>query len=222
MVADGYHFSMHRLLAVLGVLALPLSAATFEASSPHHSVVIERSDAGDAVITVTDLDTNTLVLRSKMKGKYAESITQGSASASIEASEVDGTLAVTLRVMDKNVMKDSLSATWLVPTGNAAEAVSGTAPLIVGGDVKAPVALHRVDPIYTDLARRDRIQGAIILRALIDRTGHIRDVVVLKPLPDGLSEAAADALKQWTFEPGRYNGEPVDVYYNVTLVFHLK
>ena len=97
-----------------------------------------------------------------------------------------------------------------------------TGPLRVGGDVKAPVVIQRVDPVYPAEARNDRIEGIVILEATIDRTGHVRNAVVLKPLPDGLSEAALDALKQWTFAPGTLDGKPVDVLFNVTVAFRLK
>src|ERR1041385_4792045 len=54
MVVHAYHFSMHRLLAVLTLAALPLSAATYEARSPHHSVVLESTGTGEYAIRVTD------------------------------------------------------------------------------------------------------------------------------------------------------------------------
>ena len=62
----------------------------------------------------------------------------------------------------------------------------------------------------------------MILEATIDASGNVRDVRVLKPLPDGLSEAARDALKQWKFAPGTLDGRPVDVIFNVTISFRLE
>ena len=66
-------------------------------------------------------------------------------------------------------------------------------PYRVGGDVKAPVVIKRVEPKYTEAAKRDRIAGIAILEAVITRDGDVRDVTVLKGLPGGLSESAADA-----------------------------
>lgn len=94
-------------------------------------------------------------------------------------------------------------------------------PYRVGGDVKAPVVISRVEPAYTDDARRARISGIVILESVIDHTGVVTDVRVLKPLPFGLSEAAVDAVKQWVFKPATLNGEAVDVMFNLTVNFKL-
>ena len=92
-------------------------------------------------------------------------------------------------------------------------------PYRVGGDVKAPVVIKRVEPKYTEAAKRDRIAGIAILEAVITRDGDVRDVTVLKGLPGGLSESAADAVMQWKFRPGTCKGEPVDVIFNLTVNF---
>jgi len=94
-------------------------------------------------------------------------------------------------------------------------------PYRVGGDVKAPVIEHRVEPAYTAEAARARISGIIIVEATIDETGHVAHVEVLKPLPFGLDQAAVDAVKQWTFKPATLNGNPVPVYFNLTVSFRL-
>jgi TonB family protein len=92
-------------------------------------------------------------------------------------------------------------------------------PYRVGGDVKAPVVIKRVEPQYTEMAKRDRIAGIAILEILITRDGDVREATVLKGLPGGLSESAVDAVKQWKFRPGTLNGEPVDVLFNITVNF---
>ncbi|HYC91209.1 MAG TPA: TonB family protein [Thermoanaerobaculia bacterium] len=92
-------------------------------------------------------------------------------------------------------------------------------PYRVGGDVKAPVVIQRVDPVYPPEAKEKRIAGIVIVEAVIDRNGNVGDVKVLKSLPFGLDQAAADAVKQWKFRPGTRNGEPVDVIFNLTVNF---
>src|SRR5206468_1876391 len=91
----------------------------------------------------------------------------------------------------------------------------------VGGDVKAPVVVRHVDPLYPEEARASRISGIVILEVLIDKTGAVKDVQVLKGLPNGLSEAAVTAARQWTFLPATQNGKPVDVIFNLTVNFKL-
>jgi periplasmic protein TonB len=95
------------------------------------------------------------------------------------------------------------------------------APLRVGGDVKPPVIVTRVDPSYPEVARKARVQGIVIVEAVIDRNGAVRDVKVLKGLPFGLSESASDAVRRWRFKPGTLNGKPVDVIFNLTVIFKL-
>ncbi|PYQ30087.1 MAG: hypothetical protein DMF56_10210 [Acidobacteria bacterium] len=96
-----------------------------------------------------------------------------------------------------------------------------TAPLRVGGDVKAPVVINRVEPHYPEVARKARISGIVIVECVIDKNGNVRDVKVLKPLPFGLDQAAAEAVEKWKFKPGTLNGQPVDVIFNLTVNFKL-
>ncbi len=99
---------------------------------------------------------------------------------------------------------------------------TGDSPVRVGGDVHAPTTISRVDPEYTELARKARIEGIVIIEAIIDRNGNVTDARVLKPLPLGLDTAAIEAVKKWKFHPGTLNGQPVPVIYNLTVNFRLQ
>jgi TonB family protein len=94
-------------------------------------------------------------------------------------------------------------------------------PYRVGGDVTLPILLNRVEPVYPAVARKARIAGIVIIEAIIDRAGVVKDARVLKPLPFGLDQAAIDAVRQWKFRPGRYHGKPVDVIFDLTVNFRL-
>jgi protein TonB len=100
------------------------------------------------------------------------------------------------------------------------EAVAGIRR--VGGDVEPPVALYRVQPGYTEPARRVRLEGVVVVEAILDVEGRVTDVRVLKPLGMGLSEAAVDAVAQWRFRPATVNGRPVSVYFTLTVKFELQ
>lgn len=104
---------------------------------------------------------------------------------------------------------------------NGVRMPQGPAPLRVGGDVKAPVVRKHVNPVYTNMAKERGIQGIVIAEVVIDETGHVTSVQILKPLPFGLDAAAVDAVRQWEFEPGTLAGKPVAVIYNVTVAFRL-
>ncbi|MCB1008712.1 MAG: energy transducer TonB [Acidobacteria bacterium] len=95
-------------------------------------------------------------------------------------------------------------------------------PIQVGGDVRPPEKISAPQPQYTEIARKARIQGVVIVQAIIDKQGNVTNVKVLKGLPMGLEEAAVDAIKQWKFRPATLNGKPVTVYYNLTVNFKLQ
>lgn len=75
--------------------------------------------------------------------------------------------------------------------------------------------------MYPGIARKEKISGLVVMEVVIDRTGALKDIKVIRPLPDGLSEAAVDAVKQWKFAPGTLNGKPVDVLFDLTINFKL-
>jgi len=91
----------------------------------------------------------------------------------------------------------------------------------VGGDVTAPRVIDRVRPRYPMAARATRTEGEVVIEAIIDERGAVRDVRVLSG-PALLRDAAIDAVRAWRFEPGRLNGEPVAVYFTLRVRFRLR
>jgi protein TonB len=94
-------------------------------------------------------------------------------------------------------------------------------PIHVGGDVRAPVKLSGQEPGYTPAARAARIEGTVVVQAVIDKQGRVTQIKVLKDQPMGLGERAVSAIRDWKFRPATLNGKPVDVYYNLTVNFQL-
>jgi protein TonB len=121
---------------------------------------------------------------------------------------------------DPTALDASFAESFGIPDGPPAP--PGPAPFTVGGEVTAPVKLFGPSPPYTEDARRGRVQGVVILEAIIDALGNVTDVKVLKGLPAGLSDAAVEAASSWRFEPARRNGDPVPVFYNLTVRFSLQ
>jgi protein TonB len=92
----------------------------------------------------------------------------------------------------------------------------------VGGAVKAPVPIKRIEPRYPGKARLLRITGIVILECTIDKSGVVRDGRVLKGLPvPTMAYAALEAVRHWTFQPATVDGEPVNVFFNLTINFRL-
>jgi TonB family protein len=88
----------------------------------------------------------------------------------------------------------------------------------VGGNIKPPIKIRDVRPIYPDDARAAGIQGVVILTLRISGDGSVIDAKVLRSIP-ALDDAALTAVQQWRFSPTLLNGEPVDVIMTVTVNF---
>jgi TonB family protein len=112
-------------------------------------------------------------------------------------------------------------AIYGIPEGGLFPGLGGP-PRRVGGAVKPPVKVFGPQPLYTEEARLGRVQGVVILEAVIDEQGDVHSVRVLKGLPLGLSESASDTARQWKFKPAVMDGEPVAVFLNLTVRFSLQ
>ena len=90
----------------------------------------------------------------------------------------------------------------------------------VGGDIRPPRLLHRVEPDYPRLAVAAHIEGDVVLTAIIDTDGRVRQLTVQSGHPQ-LAHAARAAVAQWLYEPTTLNGQPVAVQLDVTVKFRL-
>lgn len=86
-----------------------------------------------------------------------------------------------------------------------------------------PQLVEKVAPLYPEGARKARTMGAVVLSLTVAADGRVADVAVLQAQPDGLTEAAVDAVKRWRYEPARTQaGKPVAVEITVTITFRLQ
>lgn len=99
--------------------------------------------------------------------------------------------------------------------------VPSDAPIRIGGDIKEPRKLRDVRPAYPPDAYAARVQGVVILEAVIAPDGTVRDARVLRSVPL-LDQAAVDAVRQWEFTPTYLNGVAVPVIMTVTVNFTLQ
>jgi protein TonB len=102
----------------------------------------------------------------------------------------------------------------------APKEIKSKAPVRVGGRVREPHVIKRVEPIYPPLARQTHMQGIVLIDAVIDEHGNVEEMKVVSG-PPLLIQAAMDALGQWKYEPTYLNEQPVAVQLNVSVTFQL-
>ncbi len=86
---------------------------------------------------------------------------------------------------------------------------------------KPPVLIFKKEPEYSEVARKAKYQGSVILYLEVDETGQPINIKVLRSLGLGLDEKAIEAVKQWRFNPGTENGVPVTMPTQVKVDFSL-
>ena len=122
-----------------------------------------------------------------------------------------------------------------IGTGSGGGVGSGTGPGVgpgegggigggvfrVGGGVSAPQVVFKVDPEYSEQARKAKFQGTVVLNLVVQCDGTVRNVRVVQSLGLGLDDKAIEALEKWRFRPGMKSGEPVDVAVIIEVTFRL-
>ncbi|MGD1095399.1 MAG: energy transducer TonB [Bryobacteraceae bacterium] len=91
----------------------------------------------------------------------------------------------------------------------------------IGGGVSPPAVLHKVEPEYSEEARKAKWQGTVVLELVVDANGHPRDLRVMRALGLGLDQKAIEAVEKWTFKPGMKDGKPVPVIATIEVNFRL-
>jgi protein TonB len=93
-------------------------------------------------------------------------------------------------------------------------------PTAVSSGVMQGLLIRQVLPVYSAIAKAARIEGTVILRATISKTGTIENLHVVSG-PQMLTQSAMDAVAQWRYRPYLLNGQPVEVETSVNVVFKL-
>ena len=88
----------------------------------------------------------------------------------------------------------------------------------VGGQIRPPIRIKEVAPLYPAIAQSARVQGDVVIEATIDEGGKVADARVVKSVPL-LDQAALDAVRQWEYQPSLLNGVPTAVVMTVTVKF---
>jgi periplasmic protein TonB len=118
---------------------------------------------------------------------------------------------------------------WGVPHGVGVDGPPSTAtiaaepdvPLRIVGDVKAPVVIRRVQPVYPKLAINARMNGTVVVECTIDKTGRVREAHVLSSTSPMFNQSALEAVQQWQFAPGSLHGTAIDTIFVLTVTFRV-
>jgi TonB family protein len=87
---------------------------------------------------------------------------------------------------------------------------------------KYPESLVKTRPLYTEEARKAKVQGTVVLSVVVLKNGTLDNFKVVRGLGYGLDESAITEIStKWRFKPGTKNGSPVDVRINIEVVFNL-
>ena len=91
----------------------------------------------------------------------------------------------------------------------------------VGNGVSQPQVIFKVDPEYSEEARKAKYSGTVMLAVIVDTEGHARNIRVVKSLGMGLDEKAIEAVEKWRFKPAMKGGQAVNVQATIEVNFRL-
>lgn len=91
----------------------------------------------------------------------------------------------------------------------------------VGSGISRPIVLTKVDPEYSEEARKAKFSGTVTLEVIVDKEGRVRGIRVVRSLGMGLDEKAIEAVSQWKFRPGMKGRQPVNVRATIEVSFRL-
>jgi protein TonB len=107
------------------------------------------------------------------------------------------------------------------PVVKEPKAVVPDTPIQVVSELQAAKLIHKVTPVYPELAKRARVTGAVQIEAIIAKDGSMRSMQVLSGHPL-LINGAVNAVKQWRYRPTLLQGQPVEVITRIEVNFTLR
>jgi TonB family protein len=107
-----------------------------------------------------------------------------------------------------------------VSAGDDSNASKPPKQLSVPSDVMARNLLNKVVPVYPPAAKKAKIQGKVVIDAVIGTDGNVENLRVVSG-PNELQQSSLDAVRQWTYKPYLLNGDPVEVKTTVNVIYSL-
>ena len=126
----------------------------------------------------------------------------------------------------KPFLARQLGLTWQETPGAPSEKTGNDGRKIfqlnADSGVRPPKAIYTPEPEFTQQARKHRFEGTVMLKAVINRSGRVEHIRIVRALGMGLDEEAIDMMKKWKFKPGTRDGRPVNVELELGMSFHLR
>jgi TonB family protein len=112
-------------------------------------------------------------------------------------------------------------ANWAEDSADHTSPAPPPPPLRIGGRVELARIVKRIPPIYPPLARAARVEGTVVIDAVIATSGRLENMKVLRGHPL-LVSAALDCVRQWRYQPARLNGKLIESPAHIEVNFELK
>jgi protein TonB len=213
---------IRAFVVVLVMLIFPIvgcsAPPTAEADAARQSMASASSAGADkyAAASLKEAQTAQAALDAELKaqeGKFMKSYDR--------ARE----LAVVAKIAADKAATDATSERERVEAAEASKAKAAAArreklakAIRVGGQIRPPIRIKEVAPVYPAIARSARVQGDVVIEMTIDAEGNVADARVVKSVPM-LDQAALEAVRQWHYQPTLLNGVPTAVVTTVTVKF---
>jgi len=110
---------------------------------------------------------------------------------------------------------------WCQGIGDSPSGPPGVSSVHRGRGVTPPQLIYKVEPEFSEDARKAKHQGVVVLSIEVDASGNVRNIRVLQSLGLGLDEKASEAVTRWRFRPGLFDGKPVATEATVQVNFQL-
>jgi TonB family protein len=215
---------LHQLFAPFPGMGDSLSSVTKEIADAHtvalrthtelftrvFAMMAQRMPAANNPFAAVDQDAPLLT----MDQEVAELSTSAVAESAFQI-PADYTAVPLSEILAANMPK---SATQPVPVA-ITPAPAPADVYSIGNGVTVPSVLQKVDPVYTDEARANKINGTVTLSVIVGTDGKPLNIHVVRSLDAGLDQKAIDAVEQWVFSPGKRNGVPVNVRAQIEVSF---
>jgi TonB family protein len=181
-----------------------VKAAHVEGAVVLHAIISKTGEVRDLNVVSGPAELRTSAIDAIQQWTYRPYLLNG------EPTEVETTITVNYKLEDPT---DS-------PSPND-ESASGIVPRKIGGGVSAPVLIYSAVTEYTEQAKKDKVDGTVLVNFWVDEQGMTKHVHVRRGVGDGLDEKAVEAVNQYRFKPAMKGGKPVLVEMNSEVNFKI-